>query len=549
MAYVPDPTDVTQPTDAIIAETAQAEFRALKAYLQTLVLGAAGVKAPVRQTVIAALIAASTGAPAFLAAGVGLNVSVLASTFPVISTIANGFDVNGPANLITQVSADNVAAYLCPANNRNYLSYDMLTNITGTYTQSLAPPLYEVAYPQGVASLLSFGSLVGTNIFLDDFGPTWTANAGAKNQNNHSFYGVLNALGGGGGANALNGTTDFVKSAASVFTINGSRWSARVPVYFTALPGAATSAIIYCNMTGGGGGSKGFTLECFNNAGVIHFRSNLGNAAISDIGTLTGTSVPVINTPYYLEICYDNGTYRLYVNGVQEASLVSAVNVSLAGNSMYVGGYPNGGGFVSTTGYVGQAEFSNYCPHSAGAGYAVPAAAPSISAAGYASDWFSINEMKMYQCSGPSLVAGNGPAFTRVNRVYWGEATSTGGGFAAGNPIAYALQGQYISTPVVVQAASTPLPFSHNLGCKPRVLSIELISMSAEAGYLLGQRVTPVNSNLISPLGAANELLVNSVTGAALFTIPNATTGALVNISGAGAWTQEIRASRGWGGA
>lgn len=33
MAYTPDPTDVTNPTDATSAETAQAEFRALKAYL------------------------------------------------------------------------------------------------------------------------------------------------------------------------------------------------------------------------------------------------------------------------------------------------------------------------------------------------------------------------------------------------------------------------------------------------------------------------------------------------------------------------------------
>lgn len=39
MAYIPDPTDTTQPTDSIIAETAQAEFRALKAYIQGLVGG------------------------------------------------------------------------------------------------------------------------------------------------------------------------------------------------------------------------------------------------------------------------------------------------------------------------------------------------------------------------------------------------------------------------------------------------------------------------------------------------------------------------------
>lgn len=36
MAYVPNPADITQPTDAILAETAQAEFRALKAYIASL---------------------------------------------------------------------------------------------------------------------------------------------------------------------------------------------------------------------------------------------------------------------------------------------------------------------------------------------------------------------------------------------------------------------------------------------------------------------------------------------------------------------------------
>lgn len=39
MAYVPDPTNVNQPVESVFAKTAAAEFRALKAYIQTLVLG------------------------------------------------------------------------------------------------------------------------------------------------------------------------------------------------------------------------------------------------------------------------------------------------------------------------------------------------------------------------------------------------------------------------------------------------------------------------------------------------------------------------------
>jgi len=41
MAYIPDPTDPSQPTEDKFAKSAAAEFRALKAYLQTLVPGLA----------------------------------------------------------------------------------------------------------------------------------------------------------------------------------------------------------------------------------------------------------------------------------------------------------------------------------------------------------------------------------------------------------------------------------------------------------------------------------------------------------------------------
>lgn len=47
MAYVPNPTDVTQPVESVLAETAAAEFRALKAYVQTIVsTGGIGVATP-----------------------------------------------------------------------------------------------------------------------------------------------------------------------------------------------------------------------------------------------------------------------------------------------------------------------------------------------------------------------------------------------------------------------------------------------------------------------------------------------------------------------
>lgn len=47
MAYIPNPTDVTQPTEDVLAQTAAAEFRALKQYVQTIVSGGGlGVATP-----------------------------------------------------------------------------------------------------------------------------------------------------------------------------------------------------------------------------------------------------------------------------------------------------------------------------------------------------------------------------------------------------------------------------------------------------------------------------------------------------------------------
>lgn len=39
MAYIPDPTDSSQPVETVKAKTAAAEFRAIKAYLNSIVAG------------------------------------------------------------------------------------------------------------------------------------------------------------------------------------------------------------------------------------------------------------------------------------------------------------------------------------------------------------------------------------------------------------------------------------------------------------------------------------------------------------------------------
>ncbi len=61
MAYVPDPTDPTQPVESVLAQTAAAEFRALKAYIQQILSGPVlGVATP-GQIVMFAATAAPPG--------------------------------------------------------------------------------------------------------------------------------------------------------------------------------------------------------------------------------------------------------------------------------------------------------------------------------------------------------------------------------------------------------------------------------------------------------------------------------------------------------
>lgn len=93
MAYVPDPTDVTQPTEDKFAKTAAAEFRALKAYVQTIVSGGGlGVATPGQ---IAAF-AGNTPLPGWLELDGSLQ---LRSTFPALWAAAQAL-----GNVVTEAS-------------------------------------------------------------------------------------------------------------------------------------------------------------------------------------------------------------------------------------------------------------------------------------------------------------------------------------------------------------------------------------------------------------------------------------------------------------
>lgn len=542
MPYVPNATDPTQPTSAVDASTAAAEFTTLKTYILGLAL-AAGMFSPVRQCANDGIVDAS-GNPAFLvAAGAGgLALDLKATGRPLVANFAGGSTGTGVSDRNGTYTADtaNIVTGLAPSST-SYIFADWVSAGVWTWQSTLAPPQYGKIYPQSVGSVLQFGGAAGSTVFLDDFGNTWTAQGGAKVQTNQFKFGT-GGLGGGGAANVLNGATDYVKST-SITSLGGGGWALRTWVYPTALPGSGALVTLEAVTNAGGFGAS---LDIFNNAGTIKFSYALSsNGSSIDIANNTqGTTTPLVNTWYFVELTYDAlaGVYRLYVGGIQEASTASALRICNGVNATC-----GARGTASTflTGYIDKPEILTYCQHPNGTAYAVPAAAPSITAVGYAPDFFDTQAMKMYQVTAASGVAGVAPTLTSKYRCYFGEADTSGIAPTAVRP--YAFNGKYISADTTIPAVGTRTVFAANLGTNLVSASAWLRNYTADANYLPGEVEPAVDNSTApghNPVQVTDKNTLGIITGAtAVFSVPNKTTGATANITTA-SWKMFIKAQR-----
>ncbi|WP_053068018.1 hypothetical protein [Vogesella sp. EB] len=515
------PTAPTQPQGDNSTKLATTEFVQLAAQ-----------SVPVRQTVLCGVTDVN-GRANFISAGAGLAVNLSATAAALTLAFSAGFGQGGSVDYIERITAD-AAGYWSnlPANSLNFLA--IARNGAGNLSASatLAPVQYGYTYNQAAQALLHFDGAAGSASILDDFGNTWVAHGGAKLQSSWSKFGGT-ALGGSGVNNALNGAGDFIKSTN--FTgLGGGSWAIRGWFNPSALPG---NGISFCLAGMFNASSLGVQLYIGNMGGSIKFGYALSsNGTSNDITNATfGSTTPIVGTAYFVELTYDAvaGYYRLYVNGAQEASTASALRICPV--TMATVGAGNTAIFFP--GYIDEFEFLPYCDHPGGTAYAVPTAAKSIAAPGYASDWFDLATWTMKSPAAASPGDGSSPAFTVSNKLYVGEVITGAAGVSS--VVSYAYQGKYKSADTAVPASGVRTAFSSNIGVPAdlRKGKFHVRNYIAEYGFTPGMVTVPqlgVNANYIQgnqfTLEDRNSMSVTTGASGGLYSI-NRTTGAAASLT------------------
>jgi len=509
------------------------------------VASALGSSPAVRQTALVGVVN-SSGQANFVNSGTALRPGLSATAATLLLAFASGYGSGGAVDYVEQIAADSTTFF--PTLTANGLSYLYATrvsagNVTGGAT--LAPAQVGGSYNQAAQSLLQFGGAAGSTSFLDDFGSIWTAQGTAKVQANQFKFGT-GALGGGGTNNAMNGTSDWLKSTA-ITSLGSGGWSMRAWVYNTAW--SSNQNCLFCLSTAGGYG----TVIGINPSGhtVLNISSN---GMSNDIANVTvGTATIALNTWAFVEMTYDPvaGKIYTYVNGVVDQTISTSGKTVFGGSPYLCLGSIVGIANYFMQGYIDKPEILPYCQHPAGATYSVPTSAPSISAAGYASDWFDTVNMVMKSPSAASTVAGSNPTLTVSNKLYLGEATA--GASAISSVVSYAYQGRYDSGAIAtLPGTSTAVMLNHNLGTKLAAASIVVECLTSEQGYAAGTRIinplvidSTASSRSIPPTTSVTTKVVTFATnnGGGPWTALPAAGGAFAGLTNAN-WAYRVLVSR-----
>lgn len=443
--------------------------------LRYVTLGAGSV----RQSVLASALDAN-GFANGITVGAGMRPGLDAAPTPMAIAFAAGFGQAGALDLVSTLSADvadPIGADL-KLNNTAFVHASYTSPVAVAWGSCYVPPDYGYTFDRTRAALLNFEGINGSTVFLDDFGNTWARGAAgttvidtAQKQFGTSsckFTGVAN---------------DYLESTNFTSMGDGS-WEVSMWVRWAVLPGAGATQFIWAI-----GNATDFGAAVFlnNTAGTVKagiYASSDGTSWNVASATLGANTVWAINTWYKFRYVFDalSGNYKLFLSvagGAETADVTVASALKVCGvTKMRLGCQLPAVSLLN--GWVDAFRFVRAATNPTTENPA--AVAPTIT--DYPYHWFSIPEMKMYEATAASGVAGVNPTLTARNRCFVAECDTSGAAVTAVRN--YALRGEYVSADTAIPAAGTRTAFSANIGTQ-KVNVIGLIrNYTAEQGFTPG---------------------------------------------------------------
>jgi hypothetical protein len=438
--------------------------------------------ATVRQTALFGAVN-SSGYANFLSAGSGLRLSLAASAVALALSYSNGMKES-----VEQISADSadIIGSNLPASNTSFI----YKTLGGAWGSAIIPPQYGYAYDRTASIVLNFAGTNGQTSTVDEGGNTWTFTGNAQIATDQFKFGSSSLK--------LDGTGDYI-SCADFKSVGDGMFESVVWFRPTALPASTAAMLLFSAHNGAG---FGFRTMIYNDTVSTKIRLAFSADGTSEASP-TGTSSISAGTWYRMRVVRDvlAGNYKgfLSVNGAAETLEFTYVNTAApcAFTEVRVGANNTGiGGF---NGHLGSVSFTRAM--TSPSALTPSAVAPSIT--DHPIHFFSIPEMKMYEATGASSVAGTNPTMTRRDRLFLGEADTGASSVTAVRP--YALRGEYRSPITALQAVNGLVTFAHNIGVVPQDVKLFLIAKVEQSGYKVGDRVIPQGG----AWGGANQQVTN----------------------------------------
>lgn len=522
--------------EAVLADSTQSDG------LRYVKLGAGDVRQSVLQGVTDA-----NGYGNFLTTGAGMRPGLSATARALVMAFAAGFGQAGAQDLVTTISADvadpigsNLQAF-----NTNYVHATYVGPLSApTWAYTLVPPQYGFAFDRTQGVLLNFDGADGSTSMIDGFGNTWTAGGNAQIDTAQSKFGGSSLL--------LDGTGDFIK-CTNITTLGDGSWQVEFWFRLAALPGVGAAVVVWAAQNSSGFGA---TMYLNNSAGTVTLNLNLSSNGTSDniASAATGANTTwALNQWNKVRLAFDalGGTYRTFLslNGAAETQDVSVASTAriCAIDRMRIGiGFDEAASPMN--GWVDALRFVRCATNTS---TETPSAvAPAIT--DYPVHWFSVPEMKMYEVTSASAAAGTNPGMTARNRLFIGEADTSGVAVTAVRN--YAIRGRYRSALAAMPAAATTTNHTSNLGVQFGVRTRgAAICVTAQGGHVPGNEAemftwnqagtTELTAHPITIKDRGNNLILSAQTGGVL--ICGITSGP-IGIQGVSTFKYYVEAERMW---